>query len=62
MIKRDFDRWLYEVYITETLWNMSRMQTIETRYKDLIAPEPPEETRTAEEIIDHIKKGLGEVS
>lgn len=51
--------------MTETLWHMSRMQSIEARYRDLIETESmgqPEETRTAQEIIDHIKKGLQEVS
>lgn len=29
------------------------------RWADLDKPAPPEETRTAEEIIDHIKQKLG---
>lgn len=32
------------------------------RWADKDKPKPPEDTRTAEEIIDHIRKGLEEVS
>lgn len=37
-------------------------KAIARRWADKDKPAPPQDTRTAEEIIEHIKKGLVEVS
>lgn len=46
--------------MTETLWGIMKGQTLEAHYRDLIssASAVPEETRTPEEVIAHIKEKL----
>lgn len=46
--------------MTDSLWGLSRGKSYDIRYKDFIDPQP-EETRTADEIISHIKAKLEEV-
>lgn len=55
---------MYRVYVTDALMatvnNTSRYAggtTIKDRYFDMVSPQK-EETRTAEEIIEHIRSGL----
>ena len=56
----------YRIYITDALKaiteNTARMYggaTLKIRYADLVdEPEKKEETRTADEVIDHIKKKM----
>lgn len=69
------DRWTFEVYVTDTLQAITENtaapaayytegkhgKAISRRWADLGRPEPPEETRTAEEIIACIKEKLEEV-
>ena len=62
MIKRQGEEELYRVYVSDTLKiaaeNISRIgggMTLQSRYIELINP-PEEETRTAEEIIDHVRR------
>ncbi len=62
IIKRQGEERLYRIYATDaariTADNVSRIgggMTLQRRYVDLIIP-PREETRTAQEIIDHVRK------
>lgn len=57
----------YQVYVTDALQAISknvepvgRCGYIEKRYWDVIHPKP-EDTRTAEEIIEHMKKKLARI-
>lgn len=47
----------YRYYVTDSLWGFARNKGFETRFRDMIDPQP-EDTRTAEEIIARIKAGL----
>lgn len=62
VIKRQAAEELYRVYMSDALRitaeNISHIgggMTLQSRYIDLVNP-PKEETRTAEEIIDHVRK------
>lgn len=82
-IKRDFDRWTFQVYVTDTLramtentaasavacaalcnawggrFNMDGLgKTMPTRWIERDKPAPPEEARTADEVIEHIRGKL----
>lgn len=72
VIKQDLDRWTFEVYVTDTLQAIAENtavpaagftdgkhgKTMTRRWTERDKPEPPEETRTAEEVIEHIKERL----
>lgn len=76
VIKRDIDRWTFEVYVTDTLQAIAENTAVPAagfsdgkhgkamtiRWADKDKPTPPEETRTTEQIIDHIRQRLEEVS
>lgn len=76
VIKRDIDRWTFEVYVTDTLQAITENTAVPAagfsdgkhgkamtiRWADKDKPAPPEETRTAEEIIDQVLGRLKEVS
>lgn len=76
VIKRDIDRWTFEVYVTDTLQAIAENTAVPAagfsdgkhgkamtiRWSDKDKPAPTEDTRTAEEIIDHIRRRLEEVS
>lgn len=47
----------YRVYVCDSLYLRAENKYIATRYSDIIFP-PPEETRTGEEVIAHIKDEL----
>lgn len=47
------------MYITQNTANMAGGKSIAKRYYELLNPEP-EETRTAQDIIDSIRSKLGE--
>lgn len=62
VIKRQGEEKLYRIYAADaariTAENVSRIgggMTLQSRYVDLILP-PKEETRTAQEVIDHVRK------
>lgn len=69
VIKRDTDRWTFEVYVTDTLQAIAENTAVPAagfsdgkhgkamtrRWAERDKPAPPEEARTAEEIIDHIR-------
>lgn len=69
------ERWTLNVYMTDALQAIAENTAVSAgycsggkagkamgrRWVDLDKPAPPEETRTAEEIIDHIKAKLKEV-
>lgn len=62
MLKNQAAEELYRVYVTDALRfaveNISRIgggMTLQSRYIDLVNP-PKAETRTAEEIIDHVRR------
>lgn len=62
VIKRQGEEKLYRIYAADaariTAENVSRIgggMTLRSRYVDLILP-PREETRTAQEVIDHVRK------
>lgn len=46
------------MYISQNTANSAGGKAIGIRYYDIVNPKP-KETRTAEEIIDHIKEKLG---
>lgn len=67
ILKRDAEAAAYRIYITDVLKNISENTAryaggsyIKVRYADIINP-PKEEKRTADEIIDHMKKKLASV-
>lgn len=49
----------YRSYVADCLWGLVRGRAPEARYWDLLHP-PPEETRTPEEIIAHVRRKLEE--
>ena len=58
----------YRIYITDSLKilsenssNLAGGSRITTRFADIIKPQKTE-TRTATEVIDHIRQGLGRLS
>ncbi|NCE63740.1 hypothetical protein D1159_03885 [Pseudoflavonifractor sp. 524-17] len=51
---------VYRIYVTDTLWGLAHGRGLETRYRDLFQKEV-QETRTAEEIVQHIKSKLAAV-
>lgn len=75
-IKRDVNLWTFHVYMTDAIQAISENTAIPAsyyakgefgksmtrRWADKDKPAPPEDTRTAQEIIDHIKTVLGEVT
>ena len=50
----------YRFYVTDSLWGFAHNRCFDLRFRDILDP-PPEDERTAEEIIAHIKAGLEEV-
>lgn len=67
LIRKDFNEEIYKIYVTDALQAISknvepvgRCGYIEKRYWDVIHTKP-EDTRTAEEIIEHMKKKLAQV-
>ena len=50
----------YKIYVTDSLWGIAHGKSIDTRYVYIIQP-AKEETRTAGEVIEDIRKKLGEV-
>lgn len=64
-IKQDFEELHYKVYMSDLALAMAKrvIQPAEKppRYWDIINPKP-EETRTADEVIAHIKNKIREVS
>lgn len=75
VIKRDINRWTFEIYVTDTLQAIAENTAVPAagfsdgkhgkamtrRWADKDKPVPVE-TRTPEEVIDHIRKRLEEVS
>lgn len=68
ILKRDAETAACRIYITDALKNISENtarysggEYITKRYFNVINP-PKEEKRTADEIVEHMKKKLGEVS
>ena len=63
-LKANFDELQYRVFMSDYLWNaviaLTHTKERPTRYFEIIHP-PKEETRTAEEIIEHMKNKLREV-
>lgn len=61
VIKADMDEILFRVYITDTALSfitaMQQGGERPARYYDMIHP-APEETRTSDEIIDHMREKL----
>lgn len=71
-VKRDIEQLSFRAYVTDTLQVIAENTAIEAnkflekpvgktmtrRWADLDKPAPPEETRTAEEVIEHIKERL----
>lgn len=61
VIKADMDEILFRVYLTDTALSfitaMQQGGERPARYYDMIHP-APEETRTADEIIDNVRKKL----
>lgn len=57
---------MYEKYVTEVIRvtcentaNMAKGSYLKARYADIVDPKPEqEETRTGEEVIEHMKKRL----
>ena len=62
--KRDKEREIYELYVTDTLYMTvqntagEKRGTMKQRYIEMIAPPKPEETRTPDEIVTGIKDKL----
>ena len=48
----------YRTYMADCVWGLAHGKAFETRYSELFKPPEPEETRTAEEVIDHIMNKL----
>lgn len=68
ILKRDAETAAYRVYITDALKIVAENTAkyaggpyLKVRYADIVNP-PKEETRTADEVIEHMKKKLKEVS
>lgn len=68
ILKRDAETAAYRIYITDVLKNIAENTArysggsyIKVRYADIVNP-PKEEMRTADEVIEHMKKKLEEVS
>ncbi len=51
----------YRVYVSDTLWGIAHGKALDKRLFELIGPQQPEDTRTADEVIAHIKQKLEEV-
>ena len=64
-IKQQNDEIMYTIYMSDTLLSFAKgvlqPDNEPRRYCDFVHPQP-EETRTAEEIIEHMKNKLREVS
>lgn len=64
-IKQDVDEIAYKIYMSDIVMSLAKYIIRPTkdpaRYWDVVNPKP-EETRTAEEIIEYMKNKLREVS
>lgn len=64
-IKQDVDETAYKIYMSDIVMSLAKHIIRPTkdpaRYWDVVNPKP-EETRTAEEIIEYMKNKLREVS
>ncbi|MCI8623747.1 MAG: hypothetical protein HFG26_08805 [Provencibacterium sp.] len=49
------------MYMAESLWALAHGKAPEIHYQDLFAGKPPEDTRTPEEVIAHMKNKLAEL-
>ena len=74
-MSRDIDRWTFQVYVTDTLQAIAENTAIPAagftngeagramtrRWIERNKPIPPADTRTAEQVIDHVLKKLEEM-
>jgi len=72
IIQRDIERWTFQVYVTDTLQTIAENTAVPAagftdgragkamtrRWIERDKPAPPEETRTADEVIEHIRGKL----
>lgn len=51
---------IYRIYVTDSLYAIARGLTVTDRYANVInlAPEKPKDTRTQEEIVKQVWKGI----